>query len=200
MDILYYSNYCPHSKKVLQALIKGSLTNKISFICVDKRARDSKTNQTFIILENGTRVAMPPNLHNVPALLLVKQNYRFIYGDEIIKHYHPDILEKKNTAERFNGEPNGYSLSLSSGGSNIMSEKYTSYNLTPDDLSAKSLSKSRPLYNYVSAGDDILTIDTPSDSYKPDKISGNLTVDVLQQQRIDEITKIMPNKQPFAQI
>jgi hypothetical protein len=198
MDILYYSNYCKHSQKTVSTLVKGNLSDKISFICIDKRTRDPKTNQQFILLENGTKVVMPPNLHNVPALLLVNQNYRFIYGDEIIKHYHPEILSKTNVATNYNGEPIGYHLANFSGNTNnIVSEKYTSYNLTPDDLSAKSSSKNRQLYNYVSAEDNVF-INTPDDKYKPDKISTNVTIDSLQQQRIDEINKIMPKQQPFG--
>ena len=50
MDILYYSNYCKHSQRVVQTLVKGNLTDKISFICIDKRSRDPKTNQIFIHL------------------------------------------------------------------------------------------------------------------------------------------------------
>lgn len=198
MDILYYSNYCRHSQKVIQTLVKGNLTEKISFICIDKRSRDPKTNQTYIILENGTKVIMPPNLHNVPALLLVAQKYRFIYGDEIIKHFHPDILSKNERAVGFNGEPMGFYLGKSNGGSNIMSEQFTSYTMTPDELSAKGKGQNRPLYNYVSASDDIISINTPADSYHPDKVSNSITIDSLQQQRIDEINKIMPNQQPFG--
>lgn len=198
MDILYYSNYCKHSQKVVQILVKGNLTDKISFICIDKRSRDPKTNQVFIILENGSKVVMPPNLHNVPALLLVKQNYRFIYGDEIVKHYHPQILNKNDRATNFNGEPVGISLGVSSGGSNIYSEKYTSYNMTPDELSAKGRGNNRPLYNYISASDEIVAINTPADSYHPDKVSNNVTIDSLQQQRMDEINKIMPRQQAFG--
>ena len=46
MDILYYSNYCTHSQKVLQTLVKGNLSDKVSFICIDKRQIDKQTNQT----------------------------------------------------------------------------------------------------------------------------------------------------------
>jgi hypothetical protein len=200
MDILYYSNYCKHSQKVIQILSKGSITDKISFICIDKRTRDPKTNQQFILLENGTKVVMPPNLHSVPALLLVNQNYRFILGDEIVKHYHADILEKKNIATHYNGEPVGFPLGNFSSGSssNIVSEQYTMYNMTPDELSAKGNGKNRPLHNYVSASDDVFTINTPPDSYRPDKISNDVTIDNLQQKRLDDINHIRPNQQPFA--
>ena len=74
MDTLYYSNYCKHSQRVLQYLVKANLTSKISFICIDKRQRDANNNQLYIILENGQRVVMPPNVHSVPALLLVNHN------------------------------------------------------------------------------------------------------------------------------
>jgi hypothetical protein len=35
--ILYYSNYCEHSKKLLQSLSKTELSKDIHFICVDVR-------------------------------------------------------------------------------------------------------------------------------------------------------------------
>ena len=197
MDILYYSNYCKHSQKLINILVKGNIKDKISFICIDKRTRDPNTNQQFILIENGSKVVMPPNLHNVPALLLVNQNYRFLYGDEIVNHFHPQILSKNNIATNFNGEPSGVNLGGLTGNMNIMSEKFTPYDLSPDDLGAKSTSKNRNLYHYVSA-DDNFFINTPDETYKPDKVSGNVTVDTLQQQRLDEINQIIPNKKPLG--
>ena len=197
MDILYYSNYCKHCERIVQTLVKGNLQNKISFICIDKRSKDPRTNQQFIHLENGTKVVMPPNLHSVPSLILVNDNYRFIQGDEIIKYYHPLIVKLNNKATNFQGEPDGYQLMKSNGGSNIVSEKYTLYELTPDELSSKGVSKNRSLYNYVSSNDEIIIINTPDESYKPDKLSNNLTVSSLQQQRMDEINEIAPRNKPL---
>ena len=54
MDILYYSNFCKHSQNVLQVLVKGDMKEKITFISIDKRKKDPKTNQVHIQLENGT--------------------------------------------------------------------------------------------------------------------------------------------------
>ena len=76
MDTLYYSNYCKHSQRVLQYLVKTDLTNKISFLCIDKRKKDVNNNQIYIELENGQKVIMPPHVQSVPALLLVNQNYK----------------------------------------------------------------------------------------------------------------------------
>jgi len=105
MDILYYSNYCKHSQKLVQTLVKGNMADKLSFICIDKRTLDKKTNQTFIILENGSKVVLPPNIHSVPALLLIKQSYRVLLGDEIMNHLHPQLKQLNATATGFHGEP-----------------------------------------------------------------------------------------------
>ena len=199
MDILYYSNYCTHSQKVLQTLVKGNLSDKVSFICIDKRQIDKRTNQTYIILENGGKVVLPPNIHSVPSLLLIKENYRIIHGDDIIKFFHNDIKQQSNIATNFNGEPVSFHLGNSSGGTNIVSEQYTLYDMSPDELSAKGAGGNRQMYNYVPVSDNMNLIKTPDDTYKPDKVSNSTTVDSLQQKRIDEISEIMPNKQPFGQ-
>lgn len=187
MDILYYSNYCKHCQQLVQTLVKGNLSNKLSFICIDKRVRDPKNNQQYIVLENGSKVIMPPNIHSVPSLLLIKQNYRLLMGDDIMQHFHPQIKQLNEVATNFNGEPISYTLGATSGGSNIISEQYTYYNMTPDELSAKGKSNNRQMYNYVSASDDIKLINTPPDSYRPDKLSNNVTIESLQQQRLNEI-------------
>ena len=53
MDTLYYSNYCKHSQRVLHFVVKGNLTEKINFLCIDKREKDVNNNQIYIVLENG---------------------------------------------------------------------------------------------------------------------------------------------------
>jgi len=196
MDILYYSNHCKHSQKLLQTLVKSNMSDKISFICIDKRYTDPKTNQVFIVLENQNRVVMPPNVHSVPALLLIKQNYKMLMGDDILKHYHPQMKELNEKATNFNGEPMAFPIMSSSGGTNIISEQFTMYNMSPEELSAKGKGGNRQLYNYVSAQDDIKFIETPADTYRPDKLSGSVTIDTLQQQRMDEVSQIVP-KQRF---
>lgn len=109
-NIFYYSNYCPHSQKVLQFFVRANLTGELNFVCIDKRGRDPNTNQMFIIMDNGDRVLMPPNIHSVPAVLMIENNYKVIYGEEIVKHYEPSIVNDKMMATNFNGEPSGFSL------------------------------------------------------------------------------------------
>lgn len=195
MDILYYSNLCKHSQTILRNLAKTSLREKVCFICIDKRTRDPKNNQVYILLENGSKVLMPPNIHSVPAMLLVKQNYRVIYGDEIMKHYQPIIMNETEIATNRNGEPISFQLGSSSGGTNIVSESYTLYNMSPEELSAKGNGGMRQLYNYVPVSEDANFIKTPPDTYRPDKLSNNVTIDTLQQERNAEINKLS-NKGP----
>jgi len=197
MDILYYSNYCKHSQKIIQTLVKANMSDKISFICIDKRTRDNKTNQTFITLENGSKVVLPPNIQSVPSLLLIKHGYKVIIGDDIIKHYH-DTFKSVNSKQTLPaGEPSAFYLGKPTGGSNIVSEQYTMYNLTPDELSAKGIGGKRQLYNYVSANDSIQFINTPEETYQADKIATDVTIDKLQQSRLDEISAIK-NRPPLV--
>ncbi len=189
MDILYYSNYCKHSKKILDFLVKGGIVESLSCICIDKRTRDPTTNQIIILLENGKRALLPPNVKLVPALLLVNANYKLVLGSDIIRHFEPKVKEKLSSANFGNGEPLGYAINATSGsgGSNIVSEQFTYFNMTPEELSAKGVGGRRQMYNYVSVGQDTNFIQTPPDTYRPDKISSGITIETLQEQRNAEI-------------
>jgi len=188
MDTLYYSNYCKHSQRVLHFIVKGNLTEKLNFLCIDKREKDVNNNQIYIVLEDGKKVIMPPNIQSVPALLLVKHGYRVLLGDDIIQHFQSAAnLETKKKMMNQQIEPVG--TSLGSNYMNVSSEQYTFYNLTPDELSAKGNGGRRQLYNYVSANEEIISIQTPPDTYQADKIDKDITVDKLQQKRMDDIPK-----------
>lgn len=199
MDIVYYSNYCKHSKKILQYLAKENLTNQFNCICIDKRSRDPQTGQIRVHLENGQTIMMPPNVHSVPALLLVKQNFKVVLGDDILPLLHPLIKKQRDAATRHHGEPTGFSIGSYSGGStNIVSEKFTPYDLTPDELSAKGRGVKRALYNYVSADSESLLIQTPPDNYRPDKVGGDVSLDTLEQRRSEDVTKYFPTNSPYV--
>ena len=75
--ILYYSNYCEPSKKLLQTVTKTQNVNDIHFICIDKRVKDP-SGKVFIVLQNGQKIIMPENVTKVPALLLLNQNYKVL--------------------------------------------------------------------------------------------------------------------------
>lgn len=183
MDVLYYSNYCKHSKKILQALGKTNLREKISFICIDNRYLDEKTNQMYIVLQNGKQVIMPPNLMKVPALLLINDKFRILLGDKIIEHLRPDIIRQNNEAVADNDEPGSYAFNNGP----VVSENFTFFDLTPEELSAKGNGGRRQMHNYVTVSDSYVKIKTPPDTYKPNKISNDLTIEDLQQIRNNDI-------------
>ena len=190
MDVLYYSNYCKHSQKLLQYLVKNNLINQINCICIDKRVRDYNTNQVLIVMEDGKRLPLPANVHNVPALLLVQQIYSVIVGDEIYRHFSAMVKAQNNEATQYNGEPMGYFLSSASSNTNIVSEQYTYYNMSSDELSAKGRGGMRQMYNYVPATHEQLQITTPPDNYTPDKVSSETSLEVLQRKRNEDVAGI----------
>lgn len=185
MDILYYSNHCPHSQKIIHFISRAGLIDKLNAICIDKRTVDPHSGQIFISLENGKKIMLPPNIQTVPALLIVKQNYRALFGKDILAYFEP----LDNQAQQQQGEPIGMPLAASNAGVSIHSEQYTLYDLSPEDLSAKSTSAKRPMYQYVSAqSHQPFQIPTPPDTYRPDKVDSSLTVESLEQKRNIEVS------------
>lgn len=198
MDILYYSNHCPNSQKVVHFISRAGLIDKLNAICIDKRTVDRHTGQVFIQLDNGKKIMLPPNVHSVPALLVVKDNYRALFGKDVLDYFGPAVKEKTQQAQQNNGEPIGMPLTASSAGVSILSEQYTLYDLSPDDLSAKSQSAKRPMYNYVSAQNhQSFQIPTPPDTYRPDKVDPSLTLEALEQKRNNEVSNGAPST-PFG--
>jgi len=193
MDILYYSNYCKHSKEILQYLVKHDLVNQLNCLCVDKRKVDPTTGQIHLVLENGSTVLMPPNIHSVPSMMLLKENYRVIMGDEIKSRYQSQVNDANDYATQGNGEPMSFSL----GAKDVMSESYTSFSASVEELSAKGTGGYRNMHNYVSANGHIPTIQTPPETYKSEKLSSDITVDSIQQQRNTDMGQQMGQQMPF---
>ena len=194
--ILYYSNYCEHSKKLLQTLTKSNLTNDIHFICIDKRTKDVN-NKIFIQLENGQKIIMPENVTRVPALLLLDQGYQVLYGESILQYFKPKQEAQVKKATQNNLEPMAFSFG--GGFSNVVSDQYSFLDMDSDSLAAKGNGGSRQMHNYVdlnymdqisnNTGDD-------NDYKKSNKIPQGLTVEQLQQQREQEMQRIVGDRRP----
>ena len=197
-DILYYSNYCKYSQNVLQHVVKNQLVEKVSCVPIDKRQRDHQNNHIQILLENGQSIYLPPNIQNVPALLLVHKNHTVLFGDtqiiQYLKEKYGNVAETKSEILQTNGgEPNGFTFTANT--SNTLcssvgggSEKFTNYNINPDELLSKSTSKNRDLLSYVSADhQNIGAIHAPPEDYRPNKIPQNISIEELQQLRENEI-------------
>jgi hypothetical protein len=195
-SILYYSNFCEHSKKLLQTISKANISNDIHFICIDKRTKDSN-NKIYIILENGQKIIMPENVSRVPALLLLNQGYNVLYGESILQHLKPRQQEMVKKATQNNLEPMAFGFSGSGFGS-ITSDQYSFLDMDSDSLSAKGNGGVRQMHNYVDLNysDNINTPEDDHDYKGSNKISGDLTVEQLQQQRENDLQKLTGNKPP----
>jgi hypothetical protein len=185
-SILYYSNFCEHSKKLLQSLSKTQVSKEIHFICIDKREKD-QSGKIFIVLENGQKIVMPENVTKVPALLLLSQGYQVLYGDNIYNYMKPKQEVVTRQATNNNMEPMAFSLG--GGGFGIVSDNYSFLDMDSEELNTKGNGGMRQMHNYVPLNhSDIIT--TPKDDfdYKKDKLSGDLTIEKLQKQREQELT------------
>jgi len=192
--ILYYSNFCEPSKKLLQTVSKTQNVNNIHFVCIDKRVKDSN-GKVFIILPTGQKLIMPENITRVPALLLLNQNYKVIYGDDIYKHLRPKVTQEIKQATKNNMEPMNFQDGFdgfSNGG--IISDNYSFLDQTDTDLSVKGDGGLRQIHNYVTLNDSMnLTMQLPQDDfeYKTDKIKeGEMSVEALQRRREQELLNI----------
>ena len=188
-SILYYSNFCEHSKKLLQTISKNNLSKDIHFICIDKRIKDSN-NKTFIILENGQKIIMPENVNRVPALLLLNQGYKVLYGESILQHFKPqqEILVKKATQN--NLEPLAFSFNNAGFGS-VSSDQYSFLDMDSESLKATGNGGMRQMHNYVDLNySDIINTPNDEQDYKTNKMPEGMTVEKLQQQREQELQKL----------
>ena len=192
-SILYYSNFCEHSKKLLQILGKTQVSKDIHFICIDKRVK-GEDNKLYIVFENGKRIIMPENVTKVPALLLMTQNYQVIYGEAIYDYFKPrqEVITKQVTNN--NLEPSAFSFGGSSYTSNyggIVSDNYSFLDMDADSLTAKGDGGLRQMHSYVTL-DYMDKINTPTDEtdFKSNKMPEGSTIENLQRQRENDITSL----------
>jgi hypothetical protein len=195
--ILYYSNFCEPSKKLLQAVTKTENAKDIHFICIDKRVKDA-SGKVFIVLQTGQKIIMPENVTRVPALLLLNQNYKVIYGDDIYTHLRPQTQIQVKQATRNNMEPvtyqDGFGAFGGFGGGGIVSDNYSFLDQSDTELSVKGEGGLRQMHNYVSLNDSMnLSMKLPTDDYEynNDKLKeGEMSVEALQRKREEELSNI----------
>lgn len=163
------------------------MINKVNCICIDKRVRDYKTNQIFVVMENGTQIMLPANVTSVPALLQVNNKYVVVVGEDIYKYFSSFVKETQRMLPN-GGEPMGYPMTGPNLSGNIVSEQYTYYNMSPEELSSSGKGGQRQLYNYIPASHEQFQIYTPPDNYKPDKVS--MSLEDLAKQRENDLASV----------
>jgi len=183
-SVLYYSNNCPHSKRLLAQLAKSSQAKDIHFLCIDRREKHADGG-IHIILPTGQRILLPPTVKQVPALMLLHHGNRIIQGLKDISNFlKPGQVALNNKATNMNGEPLAFSFSEM--GSNL-SDNYSYLDMTAEELSAKGDGGLRMRHNYMLINENP-TIATPPDTYEPDKV-GNVDLGKLQMVRNQEINE-----------
>lgn len=165
-SIFFYSNYCDNCKNIISTLAKSNIKKNIHFICIDKRIK--KNNSIYAILENNQEILLPQTVNAVPALMLINNNYKVLFGDEIKAYLKPTQEIKKNISTNFNGEPSAFAID--SGFSGVVSDNYSFLDQNSEDLSAKGNGGMRQLYSYATINQQD-SIETPPDDYVPDKVN-----------------------------
>jgi len=150
--ILYYSRYCEVCKKYLQIFTKQALQNDMHFICIDKRVKDA-SGKTWILLENGEKIIFPPMVNRVPALLLLAEGQRVLFGEQILAYFKPRQVANVREATQNNMEPMDYSFG-SGGFKDIVSDQYSFLDQSPEELkAAEGNGGMRQMHNYINVND-----------------------------------------------
>lgn len=181
-SIFYYSNYCEKCKSFLQTLSQTSMKDDIHFICLDNRTK--KNNTTYVILSNGQEILLPHTVTKVPALLLLNQNHKVLFGDEIASYIEPKQMVHQNGQNISETEPNSFMLGGNSFG--VTSDQFSFLDQTADEMTAKGDGGLRQQHHYSTLANDSHSINTPLDTYTADTI-GQISMEELQAKRNNDI-------------
>ena len=195
-NILYYSNYCDNCKNILRTIGNSEIKKDIHFVCIDKRFRDSQSGAIYVILENQQKIVLPPQVQKVPAMLLLKEGNRVIFGTEITNKIKPknDLVDARATG--FNGEPMAFSLGNDNiGGFGVASDNFSYWDQGSDELLAKGNGGTRQMYNYATVN-QTSNIETPADTWEPDKVNEN-SYKEMEDQRNNDLRMQQMNKPPI---
>lgn len=123
--ILYYSKRDAFCTKMLEYLSKVSIDPLIQmhYVCIDKRTKSD--DNTYVELDNGEKLILPPTIKSVPSLMVLSENFKVVSGDNIytvIQSISSDASSQSQAQSRQNNQlqtppPGGNNSSMNSGGS-----------------------------------------------------------------------------------
>lgn len=201
-NILYYSSYCENCQKLLAELAHVKHENTM-FFSVD--SRETINNVTYLILSNGSKVVLPPNVQQVPSLLLIDDNtkkHNLLVGPQIYEFF--KISTKKtaaNSQEQLTENPENPEIDerindpaafhISGGPSNqVPSDTFSFIDTDADDLMASGNGGLQQLHNY-STLDYVHKITTPKEEYTPNTISNDSkSIDDIRKERESQMQTI----------
>lgn len=162
--VLYYSTNCRSCDKIINELARTELQKSIHFVCIDRRVK--RNNHTYVQMESGEEVLLPRTVTKVPALLMLQENNRVIFGNAIYDLFAPKKEPAAQaTRQAASQAPREFgNLGMLSSNSNVQSASYGMLNDGDEDEVSQN-------GYYVSAFyDNIEQIETPDDDYMPDKL------------------------------
>jgi len=194
-SVLYYSNYCDKCKNIIRTLGNSETKNEIHFVCIDKRFRDEKNGATYVILENQQRIILPPQIQRVPALLLLREGNKVLFGNEINDKLAPKNDFNNAQATGFNGEPMAFTLGNdNSNGFGVASDNYSFWDQDSEELMAKGNGGTRQMYNYAAVNYSS-KIETPPDTWQPDKVEEG-SLKKMEDERNKDLRMQQQNRPP----
>lgn len=189
--VLYYSKYCKNCDSLLQLLSKSKVKEEMHFVCIDDRVHNPNGGVS-VRLPNGSLLPLPQTITKVPAMLLLNKGNAVIFGSDILQFLKPREEAHRAKAVMNNGEPMAYVLGgggASAGGVyGVVSDNYSFLDQSADSMSAKGDGGLRQMHSYASIG-DLDNIETPPDTYEPDKVKGD-SVESITQKRNQEVAQL----------
>ena len=196
-NILYYSNFCVHSNKLLNELVRGlnKSNDKLLYVNVDNQCIIQ--NKLMIKLQNKRLITLPSIITSTPSLLLLTQGLKVICGyNGIINYFNgvpppvPNNMSlnieqepiKKKNIDQINTRP---PLTQSMGQPPMGQSHMEQYMLGTEQDVVSSFSPSFSSLNgednYSNLGDSE-PIYTPKDDYEYNK-KNNKSLEELQKER-----------------
>ena len=183
--MLFFSDFCVHSRELLGTLKKNNHLGRIQLICIDNRY--VKDNITILQVTDTQTMALPPMITRVPTLCILP-NYEILQGTKIMDYFAPMSKNIDEARKEINIEPNAFSLESETNGSfGVSSDNFSFWDTATDELSAQGNGGVRQMYTYASASNngDESEITTPVEEDSNSKIT--LDLEQIQQQRNNEI-------------
>lgn len=182
--VLFYSNFCRHSKELLIQISKSGIKEEINFICLDKRKTEHGSN--YAVLENGKKVLIPNSINVVPSMILLNYGNKIITGPEIINFLSETIVKSISKATHGQMEPACYSISEMGG----LSDPYSYLDISADDMLAKGSGGMKISHDYSFITNNV-SIETPPESSKPsDYKLSTIDIDSIKKNRDRDIPKL----------
>tara|TARA_Y100000992_G_C21124477_1_gene423513 strand:- start:117 stop:734 length:618 start_codon:yes stop_codon:yes gene_type:complete len=184
-NMLFFSNFCIHSKELLGNLKKKNHLDSVQLISVDNRY--IKDNITMIQLNETQTMSLPPMITCVPTLCMLP-NYEILQGSKIMDYFAPLSENIGEARKEIHSEPNAFSLESETNGSfGVSSDNFSFWDTSTDELSAQGNAGIMQMYTYASVNNQGSgnEIQTPAEEASENKLTMNL--EQLQQKRINEI-------------